>query len=931
MSVDYNATINLPKTDFPMRAGLAKREPGMLEEFYKKDIYGTLMEKNADKPLFILHDGPPFSNGDIHIGTAMNKILKDFIVRYKNMAGFKAPYVPGWDNHGMPIESAIIKKNKLDRKKMSIPEFRNACRAFAEDFVNRQRAQFKRLGGIGDWDNPYRTMDPSFEAAEVRLFGQMYEKGYIYKGLKPVYWCPSDETALAEAEIEYADDPCTAIFVKFRVKDDKGVLNGVCDKKNTYFVIWTTTTWTLPGNLAISLGPDFEYSVVSAGGECYILATELVDSVMKTAGIDSYETIKKVRGRDLELAVAEHPFYDRDSLVIVGEHVTIETGTGCVHTAPGFGVDDFNVCRNYPQIPFVAPVNARGIMTEEALQYAGQHYSKANDIIYNDLKDSGALFAEEKISHSYPHCWRCKNPIIFRATEQWFASVDAIKQQAIDACEDIKWLPEWGKERMIAMIRERSDWCISRQRHWGLPIPVFYCNDCEQPVCTPETIETVASVFADKGSNAWFELDTAALLPDSFKCPHCGGTHFTQETDTLDGWFDSGSTHVAVLDQFPGLRSPADVYLEGGDQYRGWFQSSMLTSLATKGEAPYRQIITHGWTVDGDGKAMHKSAGNAISPDESVNTYGADLLRLWVSSADYKADMRISKEIIKQLSDIYLKIRNTARYILGNLGGFDPDNTIAFGDMLPLDQWALVRLNKLTERVRAAYDRYEYHTIYHGLHNFCAVDMSNFYLDIIKDRLYCDGVDSLSRKSAQSAIWQVLDSLVRMLAPILAFTSEEIWAAMPHKTSDDADSVLYNDMPEYDPSVDFDAQTAAKWETLLALRTDVNKALELARAEKIVGKALDADVTIYLDDTGAAAFKPVENEALAPLFIVSKVTIEKGSGEGYASQEFNGAVIAVRPSNDAKCARCWTHDALVGEHAAHPELCPRCADVVSGL
>lgn len=929
MTTDYNATINLPKTEFPMRAGLPKREPEMLAGFYNKDVYGKLMEKNEGKPLFILHDGPPFSNGDIHIGTAMNKILKDFIVRHRNMTGFKSPYVPGWDNHGMPIESAIIKKSKLDRKKMSIPEFRSACHAFAEDFVVRQREQFKRLGVIGEWDNPYRTMDPLFEAAEVRVFGKMYEKGYIYKGLKPVYWCPSDETALAEAEIEYADDPCDAIFVKFQVKDDKGVLAGISDPKNTYFVIWTTTTWTLPGNLAISLGPDFEYAVVKAGDENYIMAAELVETVMKKAGINSYEILKKLPGRALELMVAQHPFYDRDSIVIVGDHVTIDAGTGCVHTAPGFGVDDFNVCKKYPQIPFVAPVDARGIMTEEALQYQGQHYSKANGAILEDLRASGALFAEEKIVHSYPHCWRCKNPIIYRATEQWFASVDAIKDAAVAACEDIKWNPEWGKERMIAMIRERSDWCISRQRHWGLPIPVFYCDDCKKPVCTPETIDAVATLFAQKGSNIWFETSAAELLPAGTACPHCGGKHFTKETDTLDGWFDSGSTHAAVLDAREGLHSPADVYLEGGDQYRGWFQSSMLTSIAVKGEAPYKQIITHGWTVDGEGRAMHKSLGNAVAPEEVIKDYGADILRLWVASTDYRADVRISKDILKQLSDIYLKIRNTARFILGNLEGFDPDASVPFEDMLDLDKWAVIKFNKLVERVRACYDRYEYHPIYHGIHNFCAVEMSNIYLDIIKDRLYCDSKDSRSRKSAQSAIYLILDGMVRLIAPILAFTSEEIWAMMPHGKNADAESVLFNEMPTVNPAYTYGDGREAKWDKLLALRTDVNKALELARAEKVVGKPLDAEITLYLDDNGAAAFEEIKDENLKEIFIVSKVTVEKNNGTGYEAVEFKGVRIAVKASSEPKCIRCWIHDGHIGDSAAHPELCPRCAEAVS--
>ncbi|MDR0861816.1 MAG: isoleucine--tRNA ligase [Oscillospiraceae bacterium] len=919
---DYNATLNLPHTDFQMRAGLAKREPDMLAGFYERDIYGGLMAKNADKPLFVLHDGPPFSNGDIHIGTAMNKLLKDFIVRYKNMAGFRSPYVPGWDNHGMPIESAIIKKNKLDRKKMSVTEFRDACRAFALDFVNRQREQFKRLGVIGDWDNPYLTLDPAFEAEEVRVFGAMYEKGFIYKGLKPVYWCPTDETALAEAEIEYADDPCTAVFVKFRANA----------YEDTYFVIWTTTTWTLPGNLAICLNPELEYAFVKVGGETYIIADALVESVCKKAGIDEYEVTGKQLGAAFELQTARHPFYERDSLVILGDHVTTDAGTGCVHTAPGFGADDFTVCRNYPQLSVIVPVDSRGILTEDALQYAGLHYSKANDAIFADMQASGALFYSERITHSYPHCWRCKNPIIFRATEQWFASVDAIKDAAADSCDDIQWFPEWGHDRMVAMIRERSDWCISRQRHWGLPIPVFYCDDCNKPVCTPESIEAVSALFAEQGSNAWFEREAEDILPRGFKCPHCGGAHFTHETDTLDGWFDSGSTHAAVLEKFAGLHSPADIYLEGGDQYRGWFQSSMLTSIATRGRAPYKTIITHGWTVDGEGKAMHKSAGNSVSPDEVIKDYGADILRLWVASTDYRADVRISKDILKQLSDIYLKIRNTARYILGNLEKFDPNERVPFAEMEPIDRWAVSKLNALVARVRAAYDTYEYHTTYHGIHNFCAVDLSNFYLDVIKDRLYCDERNGHSRRSAQSAIYLILDALTRMLAPLLAFTAEEIWAEMPHHKEADARSVLYNDMPSYEPALALTDAEAARWEKLLTLRTEANKALEVARADKVIGKPLEAEVTLYISPSELEKYKDALTEPLAPLFIVSRVDIAPLSPEAFASSGgMRELTFSVRASEQPKCARCWTHNEHIGEHAEHPALCPRCVDVVTNL
>jgi len=929
MSQDYNATLNLPKTDFPMRAGLPKREPELLRAFYENKVYETLMEKNAGNPAFILHDGPPFSNGDIHIGTAMNKTLKDIIIRYKNMSGYFAPYTPGWDNHGMPIESAIIKKNKLDRKKMSIPEFRNACQAFASEYVNRQREQFKRLGVIGDWDKPYLTMDPLFEAEEVRIFGKMYEKGYIYKGFKPVYWCPEDETALAEAEIEYADVPCEAICVKFRVKDGRGALDGIPGADNASILIWTTTAWTLPGNLAICLGADIEYAVCSAGGEVLIVAAELAETVFNKAGIDKFEVLKKLPGRALELVTALHPFYDRESLVILGDHVTVEAGTGCVHTAPGHGVDDFNVCWKYPQITMITPVDLHGVMNAEALQYEGLFYSKASKVIVEDLKKSGALFWAEDITHSYPHCWRCKNPVIFLATEQWFASVDAMKDTAVKACESIRWIPEWGKERMIAMLVERSDWCISRQRHWGLPIPVFYCDTCEKPVCTPETIDAVSELFRVRGSNAWHEMDAGQILPDGFSCPHCGAASFTKGSDSLDCWFDSGSTHADVLSSghFPALRFPADLYLEGGDQYRGWFQSSMLTSIATNGVAPYKMIITHGWTVDGDGKAMHKSLGNAVAPDEVIREYGADILRLWVASTDYRVESRISKGILKQLSDIYLKIRNTARFILGNLNGFDPNDLVAPEDMPELDRWALSRLNTLVASVKASYERYEYHTIYHGIHNFCTVDMSNFYLDVIKDRLYCEETNGLSRRSAQTVIYIILDALVRMLAPILAFTTEEIWAAMPHHDGTDCRSVLYNKIPEPDSAYSLTPERGAVWENLLRLRADVNKALELARGDKIIGKPLDAEVTLFADDS-AAAFFEIAGQDLRTLFIVSGVNIVRGAGEGYAGVDFPGVTVSVRASNEPKCARCWTRDKDVGKSAVHPELCPRCLGVI---
>ena len=931
MAKDYNKTIHLPQTDFPMRAGLPKREPALLNGEYEVSTYHKLMEHNAEKPSFVLHDGPPYANGDIHIGTALNKILKDMIVRYKNMTGYKAPYIPGWDTHGLPIESAILKNKKIKRDELSDVEFRDKCREYALSFVDRQRSEFQRLGVIGDWDNPYLTLKPEFEAAQIRVFGKMAEKGYIYKGLKPVYWCYTDETALAEAEIEYQDDPCTTIFVKFKVKDDKGKLASLTDLSKTYFVIWTTTAWTLPGNRAISVNPEFTYALMKVeSGETYIVAKDLAEAVAKNAGIETYEIIAELPGSELELMTAQHPLMDQESVVLCGDHVTLDAGSGCVHTAPGFGADDFNICQKYDKaglthIGVPVPVNAKGVMTDE--RFNGVHISKANDYVLPALEECGALLAKEDIVHSYPHCWRCKKPIIFRATEQWFCSVDAIKQAAVDSCDGISWKPEWGKERMTSMITERSDWCISRQRKWGVPIPIFYCDQCGADIVTPETIDHIANLFHDHGSNIWFEKTADELVPEGFVCPKCGHKHFSKESDIMDVWFDSGSTHAAVVDQRDELHFPADVYLEGGDQYRGWFQSSMLTSIATKGVAPYKQIITHGWTVDGEGRAMHKSLGNAVAPDEVIKDYGADMLRLWVSSADYTQDMRISKDILKQLSQAYLKIRNTARYMLGNLSGFNPDtDQVDYTALTPLDQWALARYNELIGTVRAAYDRYEFHGVYRAIYNFCVVDMSNFYLDIIKDRLYCG--DDADRAAAQTALYQILDGMTRMLAPMLAFTSEEIWAAMPHAKADEASCVLLNDIPDYNEKLCLSPELSAQWDKVIALRTDVNKALEAARGQKLVGKSLDAEVTLYLTAEGKKAFDAMGQHDLAAVCIVSKVTVVEGDGQGVAGENFPGVTIAVTPAQAPKCSRCWAHNDQVD---AETELCPRCAGVLKKI
>ena len=932
--MDYNKTVHLPQTDFPMRAGLPKREPELLNGEWERITYKKLMKKNEGKPKFVLHDGPPYANGNIHIGTALNKILKDFIVKNKNMTGFQAPYVPGWDTHGLPIESAVLKDKKIKRDEMTTAEFRDKCKEFALGYIEKMTGQFQRLGVVGDWDNPYITLKPEFEAKQIQVFGEMAKKGYIYKGMKPVYWCPSDQTALAEAEIEYADDPCTTIFVKFPVRDDQGKLGRYGDLSKMYFVIWTTTPWTIPGNMAICVNAAFDYVLLQApNDEIYILAEGLAESVCKAAGIDfsACTVLATLKGSEFELMTARHPLFDRDSILLCGDHVTLEAGTGCVHTAPGFGADDFNICRAYDaagktNIGVPVPVNAKGVMTDE--RYNGQFYAKGNDMVVADLEAEGALLTKEKITHSYPHCWRCKNPIIYRATEQWFCSVDAIKDAAVKSCDDIKWHPAWGKDRMTAMISERNDWCISRQRKWGVPIPIFYCDKCGADIVTPETIGRVSDLFREHGSNIWFEKSADELLPEGFVCPKCGHDHFSKESDIMDVWFDSGSTHAAVLDERPELQFPADVYLEGGDQYRGWFQSSMLTSIAAKGVAPYKQIITHGWTVDGEGRAMHKSLGNAVSPDEVIKDYGADMLRLWVSSADYTQDMRISPEILKQLSQAYLKIRNTARYMLGNLSGFDPDHPVVPADMAELDRWAVAQFNELVKACRDAYDRYEFHAVYRAIYNFCVVEMSNFYLDIIKDRLYCG--DDAQRSSAQSALYHILDGMTRLIAPILAFTSQEIWAAMPHAAKDDPECVLYNDIPDYDPALALSEAQADKWNRVIALRDDVNKALELARGEQGIKKNQDADLALTFSGDAWAAFKAMglDEADLAAICIVSAVTAAEGEGEGYKGEEFDGLTVKVSPAAGAKCPRCWNHDVRIGTAGHHAELCDRCARVL---
>ncbi len=920
MAVDYNQTMNLPKTEFPMRANLPQKEPEMLKKWQDEELYFNLMKRNEGRPLYVLHDGPPYANGDIHMGTALNKVLKDIIVKYKNMSGYKAPYIPGWDTHGLPIELKAMKKVGVENINSAL-DLRKVCKEFALHYVDVQKKEFMRLGSIGDYEHPYLTLQPKHEAAQIRIFGEMAKRDFIYKGLKPVYWCPECKTALAEAEIEYEEDTCHSIYVKFKVVDEQGKLSALkTELDKTYFVIWTTTTWTLPGNLAICLGPEYDYVAVHANGEYYIMAKELVESAMKAAGITEYSISEtSLKGKELEYITYRHPFIDRDGLVIVGDHVTLESGTGCVHTAPGHGVEDFEVCvNNYPDIPIIVPVDGDGKLTEEAGEFCGLSTDEANKAILKKLTELNALFAVEKIMHQYPHCWRCKSPILFRATEQWFCSVDGFKDDACKAIDNVQWIPEWGGERIKGMVKDRSDWCISRQRTWGVPIPIFYCKDCGKTIINEETIKAIADLYEKEGSDAWYKYEAKDILPEGFKC-ECGCSEFTKEMDIMDVWFDSGVSHEAVCNDEHGLKWPADLYLEGADQYRGWFQSSLLTSVAAKGRAPYDAVCTHGWVVDGEGKAMHKSLGNGMSPDEVTDKFGADILRLWVASSDYHADIRISNEILKQLSDVYRKVRNTARFILSNLNDFEPDkDSIPFEKIDGIDKWALARMDEVIEKCKAAYDKFDFHIVYSSIRDFCTIDLSNFYLDILKDRLYVEKADSESRRAAQTVIYSILRTLTLYLAPVLSFTAEEIWSYMPLSSNDDPASVFFNQLPEKSGVV-ADAEFMDRWEKIDKLRDIVNKALEEARAKKLIGKSLEAKVTLKCGRDCYDFVKSVEGE-LVSAFIVSAVEVEKS--------EFDGVEVEVEVAPGQKCERCWTHNDTVGKCAEHPTLCARCAKIV---
>ena len=830
---DYGKTLNLPKTDFPMRASLPEREPEIEKEIFENGLYEKILKKNEGHESFVLHDGPPYANGEIHIGHALNKILKDTIVRYKALKGFYTPFIPGFDTHGMPTEKKAIEKLGLDRDKISISEFRDTCKKFTSEYKDKQIEGFKRVGVIGDWKEPYITYEPRMEARQLGVFFDMYNKGYMYKGLKPVYWCTDCETALVEAEIEYQDVDTMSIYVKFEVSDSKGKF----DKENTYFVIWTTTPWTLPGNVGITIGGEFEYSIVKTENEKLIIATDLVDSVMKETRIEKYETIQTISGAELEGVLCKHPFLDRNSRVVLGSDDTIVvdlgTGTGAVHTAPGYGKEDY-LCGIKNGLEVVVTVDGKGFQTEGAGVFAGLRYDESNDKIIKWLEENKYLLHKQKLNHAYPHCWRCKNPIIFRATEQWFCSVDKFKDKAVEESQKVEWIPSWGQDRISNMIKERADWCISRQRTWGVPIPIVYCKECNKEYVTDEYIEKLKGIFKEKGSNAWWDLSEKELMPENSKCENCGCTEFVKEKDIMDVWFDSGSTHQSVLVD-RGLPYPADLYLEGADQYRGWFQSSLLTSVASKGIAPYKQVLTHGWTVDGEGRKMSKSLGNGISPQDVIKEYGADILRLWVLSSDYQSDVSLSKDILKQITEVYRKLRNTARYILGNTQDFDPNkDMVEYNDLEEIDKYALLKLNDLVKKCTESYDRYDFHEAYQAINVFCVTDMSSFYLDIIKDRLYSSKANDPKRRAAQTTMYIILDSLVRILAPLTSFTAEEIWKFMPKKKEDNVESVMLTDYPTVNQEYE-NEDLRAKWEKIVDIKEIVSKKLEEARAEKVIG------------------------------------------------------------------------------------------------
>jgi isoleucyl-tRNA synthetase len=912
--MDYRKTLNLPKTEFPMRANLPQLEPRIQSFWQEIDIYRKVTEARAGGPKYILHDGPPFSNGDIHLGHALNKILKDLVVKYKTMRGFDAPYVPGWDNHGLPTEMLAIKKFELDRHDIPALQLRKKCAQTALKFVTTQKKQFQRLGVRGDWTHPYLTMEPRYEAVVLDLFAEMVKQGLVYRGLKPVHWCASCETALAEAEIEYDMHTSPSIYVRFPLaKLPEGVFRRA-EELPTSVLIWTTTPWTLPANVAIAVHPEFEYVLARVGHEQFILAKELLQPTLKAVGLEHAEILDTVRGRTLEGAVARHPFVDRESPVVLADYVTLEQGTGCVHTAPGHGAEDYETGLKY-NLPVIQPLDSRGIFGPETGIFAGKQCFEANDLILEELQERGGLLASSKVSHSYPHCWRCKGPVIYRATKQWFIALGTRTNEALQAIREINWLPRWGQERIAGMVEGRPDWCISRQRTWGIPIPAFYCLGCGEELLDYEVVKYISGLMGEKGSNVWFEREANDLIPADTKCAKCGKSEFAKESDIFDVWFESGSSQAAVLETRPELRWPADLYLEGTDQYRGWFQMSLWNGLLGRGAKPYNTVLCHGFTLDEAGAKMSKSLGNAIDPNEVCQKQGADLLRLWVSYVDFKADMPLSKNILSQVEEGYRRLRNTLRFMLSNLFDFDPaTNAVAPEALEEMDRWILHRLAELGERVTGAFEEFEFHRVYYALHAFCAVDLSQIYLDARKDCLYTFAADHPARRSAQTALYQLAQALTRLAAPILSHTSEEVWEQLKKMETLPA-SVQLADWPDLTGWKD--AALGEKWTQLLALKDKVSQALEEAKNQGVIRQPLDAKIWLRLPPEEKTLAASLGEEGLAALFVVSQVSIGEGAGS-----------VEVLAAEGEKCPRCWLRLPTLGQAADYPELCHRCAAAV---
>jgi isoleucyl-tRNA synthetase len=923
--MEYKDTLNLPQTNFPMKGNLAQREPEQLAIWLENRLYEKLETEGKDKPRYILHDGPPYANGHIHIGHALNKLLKDFTLKVKRMEGFHAPYIPGWDCHGLPIELQVEKNLGSKKHQISKLEMRKLCREYAAKFVAIQRDEFKRLGVLGDWENPYLTMNYEYEGITASELARFAKNGGLYRGRKPVHWCSSCVTALAEAEVEYADHNSPSIFVRFALQDDLGSVIPALAGKQSYVVIWTTTPWTIPANLAVAMHPEFEYVALETERGVLIVAEGLKDSFLAATGL-SGQLLASFSATLLERKLCRHPFYDRDSVILLGEHVTLEAGTGCVHTAPGHGQEDYELGLK-EGLEIYNPVDNHGKYLANVEFFGGQFVFAANQGVIDKLTEVGALLQTSTISHSYPHCWRCKKPIIFRATEQWFISMKAndLRQKALQAVDQVQWIPKWGRDRIYGMIENRPDWCVSRQRSWGVPITAFSCKSCGEYLADGDIMEHVAQIFRKESSDVWFDWPAEQLVPAGTKCPKCSGTSFEKENDILDVWFDSGVSHAGVLEPNPGLGSPADLYLEGSDQHRGWFHSSLLESVGTRGVAPYKGVLTHGFVLDGQGRKMSKSMGNVVAPEDVIKKFGADILRLWCAAQDYRDDTRISQEILTRVSEAYRRIRNTCRYILGSIHDFDPKaNMVAFADMPEIDRWALHKLELLKERILTAYQQMEFHVIYQDINAFCTVEMSAFYLDILKDRVYTSKVDSLERRSAQSVMYTILDTLVRLLAPVLSFTADEVWRHMPARVEESVHLALF---PELEPEWK-NEELAGRWERIIKVRADVSKALELARTAKTIGHSLDAAVALTAPDELMTFLKGYEAQ-LSSILIVSKVTLlPELSGEGWKSETQAGLEIQVSAAPGVKCERCWYYSEELGSDSEHPTICPKCTAAV---